>query len=38
MNEMIEFYEIDTETNYIRNAVCVECSEPLKNLELSTYY
>lgn len=38
MNEMIEFFQIDTETNYIRNAVCEEWSEPIKNLTLSTYY
>ena len=38
MNEMMGFYMIDKETNYIRNAVCLEWSEPLKNLQLSTYY
>ena len=38
MNEMMGFYMIDEETNYIRNAVCLEWSEPLKNLQLSTYY
>ena len=35
--EMLEFFQID-EDNMIRNAVCEEWGEPLKNLSLSEYY